>query len=164
MIRQDDFTRLSDSWMHWSRRASLTRPSISEQQQGDEIHFLSDEYSVHLRYADGQWVVDTLNDRGQLRKNVAEFSSYDLAEKFLIWQWSSAARNALRLPRLGRELYDRGMSPDVEAQEIGEGIYELRVSGQRAVLMEPSATIFSHLMSMSVDEIDGMVKSGINEP
>ncbi|KAA0115101.1 hypothetical protein CIW51_17690 [Mycolicibacterium sp. P9-22] len=108
--------------------------------------------------------MDTVDERGQLREDVAKFSSYELAEKFLVWQWSSAARNALHLVGIGPELYARGIDPDVEAAEMSAGIYELRLASDRAVLMEPSATIFSHLMSKSVDEIDAMARVGITAP
>ncbi len=67
-------------------------------------------------------MVDRVDDRGQLRENVAKFSTYELAEKFLIWQWSSAARNALHLAGLGPELYARGIDSSVEAVEVSTGL------------------------------------------
>lgn len=164
MNQPDDLTRLRDSWLFWSVRAGLTNPSVSEPNTENEIRFVSDDYSVHLRNAGNWWVMDTVDDRRQVRENVAKFSSYELAEKFLLWEWSSAARNALHLNRLGPELYARGIDPDVEAVEMSTGIYELRLASDRAILMEPSATIFSHLMAKSVSEIVAMVKVGVTEP
>lgn len=164
MNQPDDVTRLRDSWLFWSVRAGLTNPGVSEPNAENEIRFVSDDYSVHLRDLGDWWVMDTVDDRGQARENVAKFSSYELAEKFLLWEWSSAARNALHLTRLGPELYARGIDPKIETVEINTGIYELRLAGERAILMEPSATIFSHLMSKSVEEIDAMVRVGITAP
>lgn len=164
MNQPDDVTRLRDSWLYWSAFTGLTNPRVSEPNPENEIRFVSDEYSVHLRHAGDWWLMDTVDERGQLRENVAKFSSYELAEKFLIWQWSSAARNALHLAGLGPELYARGIDPNVEAVEMSAGIYELQLASDRTVLMEPSATIFSHLMSKSVDEIDAMVRVGITPP
>ncbi len=164
MNQADDVTQLRDSWLFWSAYAGLTNPSVSEPNPENELRFLSDDYSVHLRHTGDWWVMDTVDDRGRLRQNVAKFSSFGLAKKFLIWQWASAARNALHLNGLGPELYDRGMNPKVEAVEISTGIYELRLAGERAILMEPSATIFSHLMSRSVSDIEAMAKAGITEP
>ncbi|GAA2545468.1 hypothetical protein [Mycolicibacterium diernhoferi] len=163
MNQSDDAGRLADNWYFWSATSGLT--SIDAWVQADgELRFLSDEYSVHLRHTEDWWVIDTVDDRGQLRENVAKFSSLELAEKFLIWQWSFAARNVLRLTPLGPDFYARGIDSAVEAVAIDAGTYEVRLGTEHAVLMEPSATIFSHLMSKSVGEIDAIVKVGITEP
>jgi len=44
---------------------------------------------------------------------------------------------------------------------IKEGIAELRSRAGNAILMEPNATIFSHLILKSLDEIEQMVREGI---
>lgn len=163
MTRQDMFARLTRNWLFWAPLCGLEERKVSDRLSDNEIRSTSSEYSVHLREDAEWWVVDTVDDRGQLRENVAKFSSYGLAEKFLMWQWSSTARNTLHLAGLGPELHARGIDSSVAAVEVITGIYELRLGAESAVLMEPSATIFSHLMSSSVDEIEAIVKVGITE-
>ncbi|MGE2718435.1 hypothetical protein [Mycolicibacterium celeriflavum] len=119
---------------------------------GHGIRFASDDYSLHLRHADGWWVIDTVDDRGQPRSDVAKFSTYDLVEKYLIWEWSSLPRDALR-----QDLYALGPSSGVEFRVISEGIFGLQTSEGRAVMMGPAATIFSHLMSRSLEDIVKLV-------
>ncbi|MBP1819305.1 hypothetical protein [Mycobacterium sp. OAE908] len=153
-----DFSRLSEAWQYWAPLAGLTNAQTSDAHPGHEIRFKSDDYSFHLTYNDGWWVIDTIDDRGQLHSGAAKFTTYDLVEKYLIWQWSSTSRNVLRLPRIGANLYSLGHNSDVQFIPIKEGIYELRIPEGRAVLMEPSATIFSHLMLKSVKEIQELVK------
>ncbi len=157
------FARLTKNWLSWASLCGFEEIQVSDRFPGNEIRFVSSDYSVHLHEDAEWWFVDTVDDRGQLRENGAKFSTYELAEKFLIWQWSSAVRNALHLAGLGPELYARGIDSSVEAVEMSTGIYELRLGAESAVLMEPSATIFSRLMSKSVDEIEAMVKVGMTE-
>ncbi|CAJ1586171.1 hypothetical protein [[Mycobacterium] wendilense] len=52
------------------------------------------------------------------------------------------------------------MATDVTAGPISEGIYTLSTPEGKAVLMEPTATIFSHLMRWSLDEIEKFAKTG----
>lgn len=163
MTGESIFGRLTRNWLSWAPLCGLGEIQVSDRLSDNEIRFTSSEYSVHLHEDAEWWFVDTVDDRGQLRENVAKFSTYELAEKSLIWQWSSAVRNALHLAGLGPELYARGIDSSVEAVEMSTGIYELRLGAESAVLMEPSATIFSHLMSKSVDEIEAMVKVGVTE-
>lgn len=156
------FARLTKNWLCWASLCGFEEIQVPDRFAGNEIRFVSSDYSVHL-HADAEWwIVDTIDDRGQLRENVTKFSTYEIAEKFLVWHWASAARNMLRLPSLGRELYSRGIAPNVEAIALAEGIYELRTADGRAVLLEPEATIFSHLMSKSVSEIENMGKARVN--
>jgi hypothetical protein len=86
---------------------------------------------------------------------------FELAEKYLIWNWASRARGIIGAQRLGPRLYSFGFSPDVEVIPIARGVAEVRSSSGSAILMEPYATIFSHLMSKSVNEIEQMVREGI---
>jgi hypothetical protein len=58
-------------------------------------------------------------------------------------------------------LYSLGFSPEIEVLPIKEGIAEVRSRVGSAVLMEPNATIFSHLMTKSVPQIEEMVREGI---
>ncbi|WP_055404563.1 MULTISPECIES: hypothetical protein [unclassified Mycobacterium] len=156
-----DYTRLSTSWIEWANRARLSNIAVSSSCVDCEIAFTSDDFSVHLRHEDGWWIVDTVDDRGQRRDDTAKLSSFDLAEKYVIWLWASIARAAIGAPRLGRQLYSLGFSPDVHVIPITEGFSELRSPDGKAVLMEPYATIFSHIMSKPVSEVEEMVRSGV---
>ncbi len=151
-----DFSRLSASWVEWSNRAQLTNPGVTTNCDDCEIAFTSDDYSVHLRHDDIWWIVDTVDDRGQRHSDTAKLSTFDLAEKYLVWSWASIARGVLGARRLGPDLYARGFSPDVEVIPVSEGISELQSQSGNAILMEPYATIFSHLMSKSIDEIEDL--------
>jgi hypothetical protein len=156
-----DFSRLSTSWLYWGRLAGLANAQVPDVYDDHGIRFTSDDYSVQLRHDDGWWIIDTIDDRGQLHADTARLTTYDLVEKYLIWQWSSSARNALRRPRLGPTLYSLGHDSNVQFLPIKEGIYELRIPEGRAILMEPVATIFSHLMLKSVNDIEELVKSDV---
>ena len=161
MSNSADFSRLSASWLYWAPLTGLTNARVSEQHPHDEIRFTADDYAVHLRRDEDWWVIDTVDDRGQLHSDTAKFTTYALLERYLIWQWASAARNVLRLPRIGPKLYSLGHNPSVQFLPVKEGIYELCAPEGRAVLMEPGATIYSHLMSKSVAEIEQLVKRDV---
>ena len=156
-----DFGRLSRQWAHWSGLARLREVSVTTLCEDCDVRFSSSDYAVHLRSVGGRWFVDTVDDRGQRQNDTATFSSYQLAEKYLIWIWGSAARSVLRTPILGRELYALGFASGVEAIPISEGIYELRSPDGTAMLMEPYATIFSHLMHTSEERIEQMLAADI---
>lgn len=126
--------------------------------------FGSTEYSVHLRHDVDWWAYAYIDDRGQRHYDEAGFTSFALMEKYLIWTWASAARMVRCAPLMGPRLYAMGFDPAVEAIPIREGIYELRSPQGRAVLMEPYATIFSHLMGSSIEEIERMVRSAGGPP
>ena len=154
------FEHLSRNWIEWSRLAQLNAVSVTTSCPDCDVLFSSDEQSVHLRH-EGDWCVDTVNDRGRRHNDTAMFSTFELAEKYLIWIWGSTARSVVRAPILGRSLYGSGFDPDVVATPISEGIYELRSPRGRAVLMEPYATIFSHLMDTSEEEIERMLAADV---
>lgn len=155
-----DFERLSRNWIHWSEVAGLTEVSVSTDCADCAILFRSSDSSVHLRHDGDWWVVDTVNDRRQRANDTARFSSYELAEKYLVFIWGSAARSVQRAPLPGPALYQLGFSPDVEALPISEGVYELRSAEGRAVLPEPYATIVSRLIGKPLDEIEDMLRAG----
>jgi hypothetical protein len=156
-----DFSRLSANWVKWSELARLASISVSTDRDDSEIVFRSSDSEVYLRNDGTWWIIDTVNDRGQRHDDTAKLSTFELTEKYLIWNWASSARGVIGAPRLGPRLYALGMSPDVETGPIAEGITEVRSSSGSAILMEPYATIFSHLMSKSLDEIEQMVSEGI---
>ena len=156
-----DFARLSENWFEWSTLARLGNISVSTDCDDCEIAFDSSDYSVHLRNDGSWWIIDTVNDRGQRHDGIAKLSIFELTEKYLIWNWASSARGVVGAARLGPQLYSLGISPDAEVNPITEGIAEVRSSNGSAILMEPYATIFSHLIDKSVDEIEQMVREGI---
>ncbi|WP_319430551.1 hypothetical protein [Mycobacterium sp. RTGN5] len=161
MTEAADFGRLSQNWLYWSELGQLTNLSVSTSCPDCTILFHSDDYSVHLRHDDDWWVVDTVDDRHQRQNDTARFSTYDLAEKYLVWVWASTARSVVRAPILGPTLYAQGFASGVEAIPVSEGIYELRSPEGRAVLREPYATIFSHLMHTSEEDIERMVRADL---
>ncbi|MCV7225189.1 hypothetical protein [Mycolicibacterium komossense] len=161
MTDTPDFDRLSRNWTYWSELALLGDISTSTSCPDCAVRFSSDQYSVHLRFDGSWWIVDTVDDRNQRHDDTAKFSSYALAEKYLVWIWASAARSVVRAPSLGPALYGLGFASDVNATPISAGIYELRSTEGSAVLMEPYATIISHLIHKSQDEIEQMVRTGV---
>lgn len=161
MSELPDLARLAGNWLYWSELAQLTDPSVSTSCTDCEVLFSSNDYSVHLRHADNWWVVDTVDDRHQRSDDTARFSSYELAEKYLVWVWASTAKSFVRAPLLGPALYAKGFAHGVEATPLSEGVYELRSADGRAVLREPYATIFSHLIGQPEEAIERMVRAGI---
>jgi hypothetical protein len=161
VIAPKDFERLSQNWIHWSGVAQLHNLSVSTSCDDCTIFFSSDEYAVHLRGEGDWWIVDAVDDRKQRNNDTVRFSSYALAQKYLVWIWASAARSVAGAPTLGRQLYDLGFDPGVEKTRISTGIYELRSIEGSAVVAEPYATIFSHLMNKPEEEIEEMVLAGV---
>ena len=156
-----DFSRLIAHWQRWTPGVGGGQISVTTDCYDCDIFFRTDDYGTHLRHDATWWIVDTIDDRGQLHSDTAKLSTFDLAEKYLIWNWASIARGVLGARRLGPELYTQGLSSDVEAVPISEGILELRSQDGNAILMEPYATIFSHLMSKPVDEIEGLTTADL---
>jgi hypothetical protein len=157
-----DFTRLSNDWTEWSNRIRLANVSVSPARDSNEIGFTSDDQSFFLRMENSWWTIDVVNDRGRRYNDTAKFSTFDLAEKFLIWRWGSTMRDVLGAKILGPKLYALGHSADVVVLPTeNEWLFELQSEAGSARLSEPDATIFSHLMSKSVDEIEQMVKEGV---
>ncbi|APT13392.1 hypothetical protein BS641_00195 [Mycobacterium avium subsp. hominissuis] len=79
----------------------------------------------------------------------------------MIWLWANSARGIVGAPRLGPRLYALGYNPNIETIPIAEGVADLKSPNGQAILMEPYATIFSHLMLKSADEVEQMVREGI---
>lgn len=156
-----DFSRLSSSWIEWSSIAQLPDIAISTDCDDCQITFSSHDYSVHLRHDGAWWIVDTVDDRGQQHNDAARLSTFELAEKYLIWTWASSARGAVGATRLGPRLYSSGFSPEVKVLPIKDGIAEVQSPAGKASLIEPYATIFSHLMMKSIDEIERMAREGV---
>ncbi|OBF98675.1 hypothetical protein A5790_02790 [Mycobacterium sp. 852002-51152_SCH6134967] len=157
-----DFSRLSKNWTEWSAKMGMANVSVSPSLDHTEIGFTSDDQSFYLRQEDGWWTVDVVNDRGRRYNDIAKLSTFDLAEIFLVWRWGSTMRDVLGRKMFDPELYSLGRSEDVVVlPTANEWIFELQSGAGRAHLAEPDATIFSHLMSKSVDEVEQMVEEGI---
>jgi hypothetical protein len=157
-----DFSRLERNWVEWTSLARMSGVSVSIESEDCHIVFTSDDESFHLRQDTNWWVVDKVDDRNQRHNGLAKFSTFDLAEKYLIWRWSSVTRSAIGAKQLGRGLHALGMAPSVELIPTErEGAVELRTSDGSAIVPRSIATIFSHLMSKSVDQIEQMVKEGV---
>lgn len=154
-----DFSGLSRSWFEWTSLARMTQVSVSADCDDCQIFFKSDDQSFHLRQDGDWWAIDEVDDRGKRYDATAKFSTFDLAEKYLIWNWASVTRTAIGAKQLGVQLHALGMAPSVETVPTErEYFVELRASTGSAILPLSSATIFSHLMPKSVDEIEQMVK------
>jgi hypothetical protein len=149
-----DFSRLSANWVHWATASGLQDVSVSTECDDCQILFGSRDYSVHLRYDTDWWVVDTVDDRGQRSDADAKLSTFPLTEKYLIWDWISAARPSLASGSLGAELYKRGYAAEIQVADLDGAHIELCLHGDCAILISGTATIFSHIMLMSVDEIE----------
>jgi hypothetical protein len=156
----EDFSRLSKHWYRWAPGMGGGQASVSTSCDDCVILFSTDDYSVHLRNEQDQWVVDTVNDRGQRCNGHATLSNFDLTERYLIWDWAITVRSHLASGPLGADLARRGYAAGVQVSEV-EGGYEICLDGECAVLSVVDATIFSHLISKSVDEIERMVTAGL---
>ncbi|KUI34681.1 hypothetical protein AU195_09155 [Mycobacterium sp. IS-1496] len=141
----------------------MSNVSVSPIEDGSAIGFVSDDESFYLRSDGTWWAIDVVNDRGRRYNDIARFSTFDLAEKFLIWRWGSTMRDVLGAKISGPELYKLGRSADVVVLPTeNEWLFELQSEAGTARLSEPQATIFSHLMLKPVDEIEQMVKHGVS--
>ena len=155
-----DFSRLSAAWTEWASKAGLAEVSTSFSCGDRRIVFKSNDYSVHLREDHDWWVIDSINDRGQRRNDEAKLSTFDLVEKYLIWNWATLARSSLASGPLGADLYRLGYAPGIEVSQVDAANIKLCLHGDCAILVVGDATIFSHLMKKSVDEIEEIAKGG----
>lgn len=156
-----DFSRLTERWYRFGKWMGGDPISVSTTCVDCVVLFVTSDYSVHLRQDSRWWAVDTVNDRSQRRNDAARFSTFELAEKYLIWEWTSTAYTYIGRPSIWPQLYSRGFNDDVKSTPIAKGITELRSRNGRALLMEPNARIFSHLMLKSLPEIDRITTTGI---
>ena len=154
-----DFSRLSTNWREWAPSLGGGDISVSTHCADCDVRFNSHDYSVHLHNDGSWWVVDTVNDRGQRRNGAARLSSFDLTEKYLIWDWATTARSDLASGALGANLARLGYAPGVAVSQADRG-YQICLNSDCAILSVVNATIFSHLMSKSVGEIEQMIRSG----
>lgn len=154
-----DFSRLSKIWSTWAPKAGLTGVETSMARDDCEIAFRATDYSVQLRDDNDRWAIDTIDDRGQKRSEVATFSTFGLVEKYLVWDWATLARSGLASGPLGADLYRLGYAAGIEVSELGEGKIQVCLNGDCAILVAGDATIFSHIMTKSIDELLDIAKS-----
>jgi hypothetical protein len=154
-----DFSHLSDIWSAWAPKAGLTGVGVSLGCEDCAIAFKATDYSVHLRNSNDRWAIDVIDDRGQKRSEVATFSSFALVEKYLLWDWATLARSGLASGPLGADLYRLGYAPGVEVSELDKGNIQVCLNGDCATLVVGDATIFSHIMKKSMDEIVDIAQS-----
>ena len=156
-----DFSDLSSLWMKWASLAQIPGASAVTDPIDCVARFISDDQSFNLREDGTWWILDEVDDRGKEYVDTARFSTFNLAEKYLMWRWASFARSALGLPALGPQLYKQGYSGDVVVSPTNdEWRTSVTDSTGSAILPQPDSTIFSHLMSKSMDEIDRFVGQG----
>ncbi|OBE93941.1 hypothetical protein A5775_12725 [Mycobacterium sp. 852002-10029_SCH5224772] len=79
-----------------------------------------------------------------------------MTEKYLIWDWATTVRTDLASGPLGADLAKQGFASNVEVSQV-DTKYEICSNDDCAILSAVNATIFSHLMDRSVDEIEKMV-------
>lgn len=149
-----DFSRLSAMWVEWAPRGGLSDASASEECEDCRILFKSNDYSVHLREDDCWWIIDTVDDRRQRSNGAAKFTTFDLVEKYLVWNWVSAGCPSLASGELGADLYRKGYAPGVDGSRENDAHIEICLRGDCAVLMSGTSTVFSQIMLMSVDQIE----------
>jgi hypothetical protein len=141
----------------------MTQVSVSSDCEDCDMYFKSGEESYHLRQQCDWWAVDKIDDRNHRHNGLARFSGFELAEKYLIWRWSSVTRSAIGAKSLGASLHNLGMAPGVEAIPTDrEGAVELRGPSGSAVVPRSIVTIFSQLTSKSLDEIELLVHEGLH--
>ncbi|MFA5607745.1 MAG: hypothetical protein WDA07_11215 [Leucobacter sp.] len=153
-----DFSRLTENWRKWGPSIGGERVSASTECVDCDALFDSSDYSVHLRWDGSWWVVDTVDERNERRSGAALFSSFELVEKYLSWDWATTADSRLASGVLGTDLAKQGFSPDVEVTRLERG-YEVCSNSGCAILSIVNATIFSHLMSKTLDEIERMART-----
>lgn len=155
-----NFSRLSRIWSEWASKAGLNGVSTALSSDDCEAVFEANDYSVYVRNDTNRWVIDAVDDRGHRRDDVASFSSFDLVEKYLVWDWATLARSGLASGALGTELYKLGYAAGIEVSELDNGNVELCLDGECATLVVGDATIFSHVMLKSLDELLEIARQG----
>ncbi|ORB10947.1 hypothetical protein BST37_21700 [Mycobacterium noviomagense] len=77
-----------------------------------------------------------------------------------MWDWATTACQSLASGSLGVELARRGYARDIRVSQA-EGGHEICSNDDCAILSVVNATIFSHLMTKSVEEIEQMIREGL---
>lgn len=151
-----NLSRLTENWYRWAPGLGGGEAAVDD--SGLETVFSTDDYKVYLHRDESWWVVDTVNDRGERHDGTAKFSSFELAEKYLIWRWATMSRSSLASGALGADLAKLGYAAEVEVVRVETG-FQICANNDCAVLSIVGATIFSHLMKKPVDEIEHLTRA-----
>lgn len=153
-----DYSRLIQNWTRWSALMGLADVYAAENYEGAQVFFHSNDNALYLRNDGEWWSIDSVNERGKRLNDIAAFSSYSLAEKFLIWRWSAVARSSVGARQLGAELQAQGRMEGVTFTPASRPYFvELSTDEGRAIVAEANSVVFSHVMCMSVDDIEALV-------
>lgn len=154
-----DYSRLVRNWTRWAMLSGLTNVYTECDHDGAEILFHSSDNSIYLRRLNGNWwSVDSVNERGKRLNDIAQFSSYSLVEKFLTWRWASLGRSAVGARQLGAELQKKGRADGVLFGPSSRPYFlELTTEEGSAIVAEAHSIVFSHVMCMTIDEIEAIV-------
>ncbi|MBX9919241.1 MAG: hypothetical protein K2Y33_05330 [Mycolicibacterium frederiksbergense] len=157
-----NFARLAEHWINWTQLSGTTDVSVSEADKDCLIRFKSADGSFFLRREGTWWVIDEVDDHGKRYADTTRFSTFELAEKYLIWTWGSVARSVLRAEQLGVRLNSLGMAPGVSVEPTDrEYVVELHAATGVAILPLSGATIASHWMTLSIEEVEQMLEAGL---
>ncbi|MGB0972569.1 MAG: hypothetical protein ACPGVG_16655 [Mycobacterium sp.] len=144
----DDFSSLPRNWLKLKSLSGTPNASVSTESDDYQIVFKSDTVSYYLRQEGGWWITDGQDDRGRRYYSTARLSTFELSEKYLIWEWAGSLSSA------DARLLHLGTAPDVQVEPTDRDYFvELRAPTGSAILPLSSATTFSYLISKSVDEV-----------
>lgn len=156
----NDFRLLSSAWAEWNDLCRIPASTVADCPDC-EVSFVSDAQSFHLRQDGDWWAIDETDDRRKRYNDTARLSNFALVEKYLLWRWGSFMRMVLGLPLSGPQLFKQGYSSDVSVSPTtNPWRTEITSSVGSAVLSQTDSTIFSHLISKSVDEIIEIAREG----
>ncbi len=155
-----DYSRLAANWIRWSGLSCIPNASVIEDRANDRVVFKSREGSFTLYHQGDWWSLDETDDRGSQHYDTARFSTFALAEIYLIWTWASVARTAVGAKNLGAALYAAGFNPAVAVEEETPGVYKLSSRAGTAIVTGVKATIISHLMEEPVEKVEALVSTG----
>ncbi|MCV7385564.1 hypothetical protein H7K14_17170 [Mycolicibacter longobardus] len=86
-----------------------------------------------------------------------------MTEKYLIWDWACSAYPSLASGELGADLYKKGYAPSVDVTPVNDAHIKICLRGDCAVLMSGISTIFSHIMLMSVEQIEQAARTALDD-
>ncbi|WP_231975848.1 hypothetical protein [Mycobacterium sp. E2462] len=152
----DDFSRLVANWYKWAPAMGGGMPYVTTECDDCVVAFMTKDYSVHIRFDGTWWAIDTVNDRGQRKVDDAKLSSFALTEKYLIWNWATAARSDLASGPLGAMLARQGFDHNVDVSKV-DTEYKICLHEDCAILSVVDATIFSHLMAKSIEQLERII-------
>lgn len=105
-------------------------------------------------------------ERDQRAGGPARFDRREDVTKYLVWTAAQYARQVLDLPNLRREWFRLGPDPRVTVVEEGrQRVLALPgVPGSSCTLGEVVAVSFSHVLPLTVDELEAELRAGVPAP